>query len=117
MSSCLLCSECVPQRPRLLGLSRFAVVLLTILAVMTATTLMAQVIGPSSSDLLEDRIEKLVPKQARSEADEDQLMAEALFAHQGQAAAMQFGHLEQDVVNKLARNNGIELLGLDLPLA
>ena len=34
-----------------------------------------------------------------------------------EAAAMQFGHLEQDVVNKIARNNGIRLLGLDLPLA
>jgi predicted TIM-barrel fold metal-dependent hydrolase len=34
-----------------------------------------------------------------------------------EAAATQFGHLDQAVVNKIARNNGIELLGLDLPLA
>ena len=86
MSSCLLCSEYVAQRSRLLGLSRVAVVLLTTLGTvalgtMAAPVLNAQIIEPSSSDLLEDRFEKLVPKQVRSEADEDQLMAAALFAH------------------------------------
>jgi predicted TIM-barrel fold metal-dependent hydrolase len=30
-------------------------------------------------------------------------------------AAMQFGHLEQDAVDKIARGNAIRLLGLDLP--
>ncbi|HYA67938.1 MAG TPA: amidohydrolase family protein [Acidimicrobiales bacterium] len=33
-----------------------------------------------------------------------------------EAAAEQFGHLASDVVNRLARGNAIELLGLDLPL-
>jgi len=33
-----------------------------------------------------------------------------------EAAAEQFGHLAPDVVNRLARANAIELLGLDLPL-
>ncbi len=34
-----------------------------------------------------------------------------------EAAAEQFGHLDQAIIDKIARNNGIELLGLDLPLA
>jgi predicted TIM-barrel fold metal-dependent hydrolase len=34
-----------------------------------------------------------------------------------QAAADQFGHLRQDVIDKIARNNGIKLLGLNFPLA
>ena len=33
-----------------------------------------------------------------------------------EAAAEQFGHLAPDVVQRLARGNAIELLGLDLPL-
>jgi len=33
-----------------------------------------------------------------------------------EAAAEQFGHLAPDVVNRLARANAIELLGLDLPI-
>jgi predicted TIM-barrel fold metal-dependent hydrolase len=32
-----------------------------------------------------------------------------------QAAASQFGHLEQSAINKIARGNAIKLLGLDLP--
>jgi predicted TIM-barrel fold metal-dependent hydrolase len=30
-------------------------------------------------------------------------------------AALQFGHLSQDAINKIARGNAIKLLGLDLP--
>jgi hypothetical protein len=30
-------------------------------------------------------------------------------------AALQFGHLSQDLVTKIARGNAIKLLGLDLP--
>ena len=36
--------------------------------------------------------------------------------HSVEAAAEQFGHRSQEVVNRLARGNAIELLGLDLPL-
>jgi predicted TIM-barrel fold metal-dependent hydrolase len=35
--------------------------------------------------------------------------------HSREAAAMQFGHLDQDSINKIARGNAIKLLGLDLP--
>ncbi len=35
--------------------------------------------------------------------------------HSKEAAAMQFGHLEQDAIDKIARGNAIRLLGLDLP--
>jgi predicted TIM-barrel fold metal-dependent hydrolase len=30
-------------------------------------------------------------------------------------AALQFGHLDQDAVNKIARGNAIRMLGLDVP--
>jgi predicted TIM-barrel fold metal-dependent hydrolase len=42
---------------------------------------------------------------------------DSTWPHSREAAAMQFGHLEQPVIDKIARNNGIQLLGLDLPLA
>jgi predicted TIM-barrel fold metal-dependent hydrolase len=42
---------------------------------------------------------------------------DSTWPHSREAAAMQFGHLDQELVNKIARNNGISLLGLDLPLA
>jgi predicted TIM-barrel fold metal-dependent hydrolase len=32
-----------------------------------------------------------------------------------EAAAMQFGHLDQAKIDKIARGNAIRLLGLDLP--
>ena len=35
--------------------------------------------------------------------------------HSREAAAMQFGHLDQSALDKIARGNAIKLLGLDLP--
>ena len=35
--------------------------------------------------------------------------------HSREAAAMQFGHLDQAKIDKIARGNAIRLLGLDLP--
>jgi len=35
--------------------------------------------------------------------------------HSREAAAMQFGHLDQPAINQIARGNAIKLLGLDLP--
>jgi predicted TIM-barrel fold metal-dependent hydrolase len=53
---------------------------------------------------------------------EDNVVFETDYPHQDgtwpfsrQAAAEQFGHLEQPVVDKIARGNAIRLLGLDLP--
>jgi hypothetical protein len=52
----------------------------------------------------------------------DNVMFETDYPHQDstwprsrEAAAEQLGHLEQSIVNKVARNNGIQLLGLELP--
>ena len=42
---------------------------------------------------------------------------DSTWPHSREAAALQFGHLDQGQVDKIARNNGIRLLGLDLPLA
>ncbi|MCU1644383.1 MAG: amidohydrolase 2 [Nocardia sp.] len=36
--------------------------------------------------------------------------------HSREAAAMQFGHLEQTAINKIARGNAIKLLGLSFPI-
>jgi predicted TIM-barrel fold metal-dependent hydrolase len=53
---------------------------------------------------------------------EDNVVFETDYPHQDgtwpfskQAAAEQFGHLEQPVIDKIARGNAIKLLGLDLP--
>jgi hypothetical protein len=35
--------------------------------------------------------------------------------HSREEAAQQFGHLEQDKINKIARSNAIKLFGLSLP--
>jgi predicted TIM-barrel fold metal-dependent hydrolase len=55
---------------------------------------------------------------------EDNVMFETDYPHQDgtwphsrQAAAEQFGHLPQDQIEKIARGNAINLLGLDLPAA
>jgi predicted TIM-barrel fold metal-dependent hydrolase len=54
----------------------------------------------------------------------DNVMFETDYPHQDgtwpesrEAAALQFGHLPDDQVHKIARGNAIELLGLDLPEA
>jgi predicted TIM-barrel fold metal-dependent hydrolase len=39
---------------------------------------------------------------------------DSTWPHTRRAAAEQFGHLPQDVINKIARNNAIDLLGLSL---
>ena len=54
----------------------------------------------------------------------DNVMFETDYPHQDgtwphtrQAAADQFGHLSDEQIEKIARGNAIELLGLDLPTA
>jgi predicted TIM-barrel fold metal-dependent hydrolase len=52
----------------------------------------------------------------------DNVLFETDYPHQDgtwpesrEAAALQFGHLDQQLINKIARGNAIKLLGLDLP--
>lgn len=52
----------------------------------------------------------------------DNVLFETDYPHQDgtwpesrEAAALQFGHLDQQVINKIARGNAIKLLGLELP--